>query len=65
MTAWSTKAVRDAFFASPALPLVSSPGLTLRVSFEAHADGENTKAKVDEIQSALRDLGLDEEATLS
>jgi hypothetical protein len=53
------------FYTKVLSKLVSSPGLTLRVSFEAPADGENTKAKMDEIQSALRDLGLDEEATLS
>jgi hypothetical protein len=53
------------FYTKVLSKLVLSPGLTLRVSFEAPADGENTKAKMDEIQSALRDLGLDEEATFS
>ena len=53
------------FYTKVLSKFVASPGLTLRVSFESPADGEHAKAKVDEIKSALRDLGLDEEATLS
>ena len=40
--------------------LAASPGLKLRVSLEAPADEGSAASKIEEIKSALRELGLDE-----
>jgi len=53
------------FYTKVLSKFVSSPGLTLQVGFEVPADSEHGKANVDDIKSALRDLGLDEDAMLS
>jgi len=53
------------FYTKVLSKFVSSPGLTLQVGFEVPLDNESVKVNVDEIKSALRDLGLDEDATLS
>lgn len=49
------------FYTKVLTKLANSPGLTLRVSLEAPAEGENGTAKLEEIKSALRELGLEEE----
>ena len=43
--------------------LANSPGLTVRVSLEAPAEGESASAKIEDIKSALRELGLDEDVS--
>ena len=48
------------FYTKVISKLANSPGLTLRVSLEAPAEGENASAKMEDIKSALRELGLDE-----
>ena len=59
------RAYRHVFFLKVLATFVSSSGLTLQVGFDAPADGENAQATGEEINSAWRDVGLDEEATLS
>ena len=49
------------FYTKVITKLASSPGLTLRVSLEAPAEGERASAKIEDIKSALRELGLDED----
>lgn len=49
------------FYTKVITKLANSPGLTVRVSLEAPAEGENGSAKLEEIKSALRELGLDED----
>jgi hypothetical protein len=53
------------FYTKVLSKFVSSPGLTLQVGFDVPLDNESVKVNVDEIKSALRDLGLDEDATLA
>lgn len=48
------------FYTKVISKLTNSPGLTVRVSLEAPADGENASTKIEDIKSALRELGLDE-----
>ncbi len=48
------------FYTKVITKFASSPGLTLRVSLEAPAEGESASAKIDDIKIALRELGLDE-----
>lgn len=48
------------FYTKVISKLANSPGLTVRVSLEAPAEGENASAKIEDIKSALRELGLDE-----
>ena len=48
------------FYTKVISKLANSPGLTLRVSLEAPAEGENASTKIEDIKSALRELGLDE-----
>ena len=48
------------FYTKVISKLANSPGLTLRVSLEAPADGENASTKIEDIKSALRELGLDD-----
>jgi hypothetical protein len=42
----------------------SMPGLSIRVTFEVPADGEQAKAKIDEAKSGIKELGLDGEVDL-
>jgi len=53
------------FYTKVLSKFVSSPGLTLQVGFEVPVDSESGKTNVDEVKSALRDLGLNEDATFS
>jgi hypothetical protein len=39
----------------------SMPGLSIRVTLEVPADGEQAKAKIDEAKSGIKELGLDGE----
>ncbi|HQC72223.1 MAG TPA: AAA family ATPase, partial [Candidatus Competibacteraceae bacterium] len=48
------------FYTKVITKLTSSPRLTLHVSLEAPAEGESASAKIEDIKSALRELGLDE-----
>jgi len=48
------------FYTKVITKLASSPGLTVRVSLEAPAEGESAAAKIEDIKSALRELGLEE-----
>ena len=47
------------FYTKVLAKLASTPGLTVRVTFEAPA-GDQAAAKINELKSSLRDLGLDE-----
>ena len=49
------------FYTKVITKLANSPGLTLRVSLEAPAEGENASAKIEDIKIALRELGLGED----
>lgn len=49
------------FYTKVITKLASSPGLTLHVSLEAPAEGESASAKIEDIKSALRELGLGED----
>jgi hypothetical protein len=49
------------FYTKVISKLANSPGLTVRVSLEAPAEGESNSAKIEDIKSALRELGLDED----
>jgi len=49
------------FYTKVITKLASSPELTLRVSLEAPSEGESALAKIEDIKSALRELGLDED----
>ena len=51
------------FYTKVISKLANSPGLTLRVSLEAPAEGESASAKIEDIKSALRELGLDEDVS--
>jgi hypothetical protein len=53
------------FYTKVLSKFVSSPGLTLQVGFEVPVDSASGKTNVDEVKSALRDLGLNEDATFS
>jgi hypothetical protein len=46
------------FYTKVISKLANSPGLTLRVSLEAPAEEGDASAKIDDIKSALRELGL-------
>lgn len=48
------------FYTKVITKLATSPGLTVRVSLEAPVTAENASAKMEDIKSALRELGLDE-----
>ena len=43
----------------------STPGLKIAVKFEAPAEGDQGKTKVDEARTGLRDLGLNENIDIS
>jgi len=47
------------FYTKVITKFASAPGLTLRVSLEAPSAGEGASTKVEDIKSALRELGLD------
>jgi hypothetical protein len=49
------------FYTKVLTRFVGTPGLKLEVSFEAPAKPEETKTKVDETKTALRELGLSED----
>jgi hypothetical protein len=49
------------FYTKVITKLMNSPGLTVRVSLEAPAEGDSASAKIEDIKIALRDLGLDED----
>jgi hypothetical protein len=49
----------------PSSRFASTPGLTLRVTFEVPADGEQRQAKADEARSGLKELGLDHDIQVS
>ena len=53
------------FYTKVLTRFVTEPGLKLQVSFEAPTEAEQAQNTVDEIKSALRDLGLDEDASTS
>ena len=53
------------FYTKVLTRFVTEPGLKLQVSFEAPTEAEQAQNTVDEIKSALRDLGLDEDASAS
>ncbi|MCC6428641.1 MAG: hypothetical protein IT435_17705 [Phycisphaerales bacterium] len=48
------------FYTKVLTRFASTPGLKLRVTFEAPADNAQAKAKADEARAALRELGLDD-----
>lgn len=48
------------FYTKVIAKLANSPGLTVQVSLEAPAEGDSASAKIEDIKSALRELGLDE-----
>lgn len=52
------------FYTKVISKLANSPGLTLRVSLEAPAEGENASTKIEDIKIALRELGLGEDVDL-
>ena len=49
------------FYTKVISKLANSPGLTVRVSLEAPAEGDSASAKIEDIKSALRELGLDDD----
>ena len=49
------------FYTKVISKLANSPGLTVRVSLEAPAEGDSASAKIEDMKSALRELGLDED----
>ncbi|MBN8644244.1 MAG: ATP-binding protein [Planctomycetes bacterium] len=48
------------FYTKVLTRFASTPGLKLRVTFEAPADNAHAKGKADEARAALRELGLDD-----
>jgi len=48
------------FYTKVLTRFASTPGLKLKVTFEAPADNAQAKAKADEARAALRELGLDD-----
>ncbi len=48
------------FYTKVLTRFASTPGLKLKVTFEAPADGAQAKAKMEEARAALRELGLDD-----
>jgi hypothetical protein len=48
------------FYMKVLSPFATTPGLKLQVHFELPADGNVSQAKVEEVQTALRELGLSE-----
>ena len=52
------------FYTKVISKIANTPGLTLRVSFEAPAEEGTATSKVEEIKAALRDLGLDEDVKI-
>jgi hypothetical protein len=48
------------FYTKVLTRFVSTPGLTLNVSFEVPADAEQAKAKVEETKASLKELGLND-----
>jgi len=53
------------FYLKVLTKLASSQGLSLEVRITAPTDGEHAKAKAEEVKTALRELGLDEDVTVS
>lgn len=53
------------FYTKVVSRFATDPSLTLRVSLDVAVDSERLKSQLDEVKSALRELGLDENATSS
>ena len=53
------------FYLKVLAKLASSQGLSLEVKITAPTDGEHAKNKAEEVKTALRELGLDEDVTIS
>lgn len=84
-TEWSTKSIRDAFFASPIVPVfrkissfrgeatpydqlsryAAAKGLRISLDVEVSPDGGLSKHQMDEIRTALRELGLPDDVEVS